>query len=629
MSEMSVAVQEALQLARRGDTAGALEAAYGAIASCPDDYGLRLFVATLHSRKLELEEALPHVRKAVELAPADPIPRIELVRLLIGLGKIDEAEEQLAAARIPGMEERRLQAMILARRDEPKQAAAIFQQIVSADPEDYESWGNLGACFLANCQPRLAVEAFARALQLRPDLPKFREKLIEAQVRAGRGEEALTVARQVAAENPHAVDARVAIAKLQDELQRPVEAAKTLRNALAADPDHLPALLALAHLLERQNAIDEFEQTIARIEERDPSAGQLPLLRARLAFRRGDFAQALVLAESAPEVLERGSRAELIGRIHDRLDQSDAAFRAFAQMNRESEIAQVTIAKRSQALRAMIDYRAQLTTADWVRGWSARSQEPSTRDPAFLIGFPRSGTTLLDTFLMGHPAVCVAEEKPMLQAVAEQLGDYDRIATLDESELRGLRDRYFATAAKSVPELRDRLLIDKYPLGAIDAALIHRLFPSAKFIFVERHPFDVVLSCFMTRFQPTASLISFHTLEDGAKLYDCVMSFWEQCRAAMPLDVHVIRYEELVADPEPQMRRLVAFLGLEWDERVKSHENTADTRGFVGTASYAQVTEPLHDRSVGRWKRYAKQLEPVVPVLEPWVVKMGYGPLQP
>ena len=629
MNNLPVAVQEALQLARRGNTAGALEAAYAAIESYPDDYGLRLFVATLHSRRLELEEALPHVRKAVALAPADPIPRVELIRLLIGLDRIDEAEQQLAATRIPGLEHHRLQAILLARRDQPKEAARLFEQIVATEPRDHESWGNLGTCRLANSQPRQAADAFSRAVQLRPDLQKFREKLMEAQIAAGEGEQALAAARQSAQQNPKTVEAQIKVARLEDLLQRPEQATETLRNALAAHPDHVPALLALADLLERQNAIDEFERTIARIEQLEPNAGPLLLLKARLAFRRHDFAQALELAEATPRILDRGSREELIGKIHDRLGNSDAAFCAFEQMNRERDLSAHTIGKRAQALRDFIDHRAQLTTSDWVRRWSASDSARGVREPAFLIGFPRSGTTLLDTFLMGHPDICVAEEKPMLQAVSAHLGEYERLATLDEAELRRLRAVYIDVAAKHVPELGDRLLIDKYPLGAIDAALIHRLFPSAKIIFMARHPCDVVLSCFMAHFQPTATLISFYTLDDSAKFYDRVMNLWEKSLAAMPLDVHGIRYEQLIADPEPQLRRLVDFLGLEWDERVKSHESTADSRGFVGTASYAQVTEPLHDRSVGRWKRYAKQLGPVLPLLEPWVVKMGYGPLQP
>jgi tetratricopeptide (TPR) repeat protein len=629
MSNVPVAVQEALELARRGDTSGALGAAYRAVESHPDDYGLRLFVATLHSRQLELDQALPHVRRAVELAPSDPMPRVELVRLLIGLGQLDEAEQQLAAVSIPGLEPHRLQAMIFARREQHREAAQVFQQIVAADPRDHESWGNLGACLLANSQPRRAAEAFSRAVQLRPDLHKFREKLMDAKVASGEGEQALAEALQVAQQNPSSVDAQLGVARLQDLLQRPEQSVETLRNALAAHPTHVPALLALANLLERQNAVDELEQMIIRIEHLQPKAGPLLLLKARLAFRRQDFEQALNLAEAMPEVLDRGAREELIGKIQDRLGDSNAAFRAFEQMNCESDLSANAIAKRAQALRDVIDHRAQLTAPEWVGSWPASVSTPEVREPAFLIGFPRSGTTLLDTFLMGHPDICVAEEKPMLQAVSEQLGEFERIATLDDAEVRTLRERYFAAAARHVPDLGDRLLIDKYPLGAIDIALIHRLFPRAKIIFMARHPCDLVLSCFMARFQPTATLISFHTLNDSAKLYDRVMRLWEKSRAAMSLDVHDIAYEELVADPVAQIQRLIGFLGLEWDDRVMDHEKVAGRRSFISTASYAQVVEPLYDRSIGRWKRYAKQLEPILPLLEPWAIKMGYGPLQP
>jgi Tfp pilus assembly protein PilF len=616
--------RQAMELARSGDMAGAIEAARKAVESHPHDYGLRLFIATLHSRRMELDEALPHMRKAVSLAPNDPIARVELVRLLIGLGRLNEAEQQLAQARIPGLEPIRLQAMIFARREQPGQAAQMFRQVVAADPRDHESWGNLGSCLLASGQSRPAIEAFDRAVQLRPDLQKFREKLMEAKVEAGLGEEALAAARKFALDSGKVPGSLVFVARLEDLLGRPERSVDVLRDVLADHPDHLPALVALAGLLERNNRVAEFGETIARIEHLEPSAAELPLLRARLAFREGDLERGLELAEAAPEMLDRGTRAELIGTIHDRLGNGAAAFRAFEEMNCVSDLSQDVIAKRSQALRAVIDDRVRITTPEWVGGWSAGDDVPKIREPAFLIGFPRSGTTLLDTFLMGHPDICIAEEKPMLQSVSERLGDFRRLAVLEADELRDLRDRYFRTAAEQVGEFGDRLLIDKYPLGAIDAALIHCLFPTAKIVFTQRHPCDVVLSCFFTRFQPTPTLTSFHTLEDTAKLYDKVMSLWQQCRVAMPLDVHELKYEELVGSPDTKMRQLVTFLGLDWDERVSDHQKVAGGRDFVRTASYAQVVEPLYKRSIGRWKRYAEQLAPVLPILLPWAERMGY-----
>ena len=121
-----------------------------------------------------------------------------------------------------------------------------------------------------------------------------------------------------------------------------------------------------------------------------------------------------------------------------------------------------------------------LATRKWVRSWTRVAQPDDQRDPVFLVGFPRSGTTLLDTLLLGHPAVRVAEEKPMLESVVRSVGGYDRIAGLDEGELSTLRNLYFAEAAAQVPDLGDRLLVDKQPFAMIETPLIHRLFPNRK-----------------------------------------------------------------------------------------------------------------------------------------------------
>lgn len=625
MPSLPPAAQHALTLAQAGDYPAAIAAAQQAASANPDDFGLRLFLTQLHSSILDLEGALSHVRHALRLVPGDPHARIELIRLLIGLGRLDEAEQELGAAPLPGLEPVRLQALLLARRDRPGTAIPLLRQIVTAVPRDHESWGNLGGCHLAVSQPGLAAQAFARAAELRPDLAKYRDKMIEAQVKVGDGEAALAVARAAADTDPKSTDVRVTIARIEALLERREAAMETLRSALEREPEHVQALLAFADLLERANRIDELSATIERLVALDPKLEQLPLLRARLALRQGRFEETIALARSAPELLDRGLRAELIGRAEDRLGFHDAAFASFTAMNEESELSKQTIANRSAALRTLIDERAASMTRDWVSGWSpAVPPADRPRDPAFLIGFPRSGTTLLDTFLMGHPGICVAEEKPMLQAVSAALGPYERLASLGEAEIEGLRATYFEAAAAHVPGLGDRLLIDKYPLGAIDVAIIHRLFPEARIIFAERHPCDVILSCFFTRFQPTATLISFFTLDDSARLYDRVMSLWERARAAMPLHVHTLRYESLVAGPEAAMRPLINFLGLDWDSGATSHETAAAGRSFVASASYAQVTEPLYDRSIGRWKSYRRHLEPVLPILAPWAEKLGY-----
>lgn len=623
MTTLPDLAQQALDHARRGDFHQALLLAKRALAHRQDDLGLTLFVGLLHSRRMELDKAIPHFRAAMRLAPRDPVPRLELARVLIGLNQLDEAEDLLRSGRLPGLEPKRLNALIAIRRGEPRQAERLYQEIVAEDPRDFESWGNLGVCRLAAGDPKAAVAALTTSLRMRRDQQRFREKWAEAEVAAGDGEEGLKLCLAFAAENPNDVLVRVTMARLHDLLGRPERALYSLDEALRLDPTHAPALVALAKLHERQNRIPEFGDVLARIEALDPDLPELPLLKARLAYRQGDLPKALELARSSPEVSDPGSRAQLIGQISDRMGDAASAFQAFVEMNHDLGIAPDVAEARSTAYRKMLAKRVKLATRRWVRGWH-RASYRSAPEPAFIVGFPRSGTTLLDTLLMGHPDVCVTEEKPMLDAVARSIGGYEKLAKLDDAELDTLRNLYFAKVAEHVPDLGGRILVDKQPFAMVEAPLIHRLFPNAKFLFVHRHPCDVVLSCFITRFEPTGGLVNFTSLEGTAQLYDQMMRFWMQCREILPLITHRVRYERLVEDAEPEMRALTAFLGLPWTDAILDNRSIAKDRGFINTPSYAQVTEPLYDRSIGRWERYREQMKPVLPILAPWVQRFGY-----
>jgi hypothetical protein len=154
--------------------------------------------------------------------------------------------------------------------------------------------------------------------------------------------------------------------------------------------------------------------------------------------------------------------------------------------------------------------------------------------------------------------------------------------------------------------------------------IIHRIFPDAKVIFAERHPCDCVLSAFMSNFELNPAMLSFTTLEGAASLYDLAQTAWSLAEANLPLDVHRIRYEAMVEDPEEQMRALLDFLEIPWDPRVLDNRASAARRDHIRTASYSQVTEPIYRRSAGRWERYRSYMEPVLPILTPWVESMGY-----
>jgi len=614
-----------MEQARRGDLQEALHLAQQALAQHPLDVGLMLVVGMIHTRRMELEDAATQFRNALRLAPADPLPRLELARVLVGLNQLDEAKRLLKGRQIPGIEPKRIGAMIEMRRGKFSDAAAMFQQVVDSDPQDFESLGNLGACLLKCGNAKGSVDALGRSLKIRRDQQRIREAWAEAHIAAGTGEDALQIARNAAATN-RADDpmVRVTIARLEDMLGRPEPALAALEQALELDPGHVPALVAIAKLHERQNRLGEFGEAIDRLDSLGQPVPDLPLLKARHEFRNGRLADALQLAIAAPENFDPGARAELMGKIHDRLGNPAEAFTAFAEMNRDNGVSPQVVEARSKAFRKALDGRRKTLSRHWVRGWPRTNPDAPHFTPIFLVGFPRSGTTLLDTLMMGHPQLCVSEEKPMLDSVARAIGGYECLGKLEESRLDELRDLYFEEARKRVPDLGNRMLVDKQPFAMIDAPLIHRLFPSAKFIFAQRHPCDVVLSCFITRFEPNYALANFTTIEGTARIYDEIMRFWTKSRAVLPMIVHLVRYERLVEEAEAEMRALLTFLGLEWDSAVLDHAARASERRFINTPSYSQVVEPLYDRSIDRWVRYRDQLAPVLPKLDMWASVMGY-----
>ena len=198
------------------------------------------------------------------------------------------------------------------------------------------------------------------------------------------------------------------------------------------------------------------------------------------------------------------------------------------------------------------------------------------------------------------------------------------LGLMSADEARRLRDYYFRLLDEISPLPPGRTAVDKHPLHMARMPLIHRVFPEAKIIFVERHPCDAVLSCFMANFTLNAAMRSFTRIEEAARTYDAVFDAWTRAEDLLPLRVHRVRYERMVEDLEAEMRPLLDFLGLAWDEKVLDNQAAARERGRVRTASYSQVGEPIYRRAAGRWEGYRDQLAPVLPILAPWAGRMGY-----
>lgn len=615
-----LAFDQVIRLRRAGDAVGALALAEQHAA--PNEAGAP-FLAIAGLAALELGDArraLKHLKPLARLRPDDLEVRADLANALLATGREDEALRLAASGAIPELA--RIEAWIRQQRGEDAGAVAAYARVLRADPGDAGSWNNLGNVHAAAGRFDEAIDAFEHAITHRPDEPAIYLNLCDVLRRADRAVPRLKVARDAAAIAPddRAVQTELGMALAHNEQIE--EATAVFEAAVKRWPEFGESHIELGWLYEATNRTEDLRAFLATL---DPAAcpPEAAFLHAWLAQREGRFEDAAHHAKLIPETIHPMRREALVGAIAERLGDAPGAFAAFTRMNAASLADSPQ--REGPTYREGLEADLARFTSEWAAGWApplAPTADPAQRDPVFLVGFPRSGTTLLDTMLMGLAELCVLEERPMIGELVHQLSGTD-LGTLTQQECGGLRDAYFASAQHHGWDGR-RWLVDKHPLNMANAVLIHRLFPNARFILAERHPADVVLSCFMANFTLNPAMRSFTDLEEAARTYDTVFRVWHRARALFPIAAHEVRYERLVEDARGELQPLVEWLGVEWSDRLLAHDETARSRGRVRTASYSQIGEKLYTRASGRWRRYEAQLSPVMPILAPWIARMGY-----
>lgn len=652
-------LHEALEAFQRGDLDRARALAEKAFAVDPSP-PWRHLLGLIHCRLGNPGEGVDHLRAAADADPANAAFKVMLARALVDSGR---GAEVLAMPEPPPVTSPAGLALWQARAEAADAAAdhdcAIdsWRAVVGAKPSDWRSWNNLGNACAAAEQWDFAVEALRKAAALNPREPAVRLNLAAALTRAGLVEEATRQLSVAASLEPGDAETWIALARLLAELGRHEEALDAwdsaarlapdrtevaigrgralsaiprfeeseaaYRTALAIDPANTAAARELGLILERTGQVDELSVLLSSAPAAGIELGRLAYLRAVVALRDGrpEDARSLLLAADPGSDPARWHR--LMARIADSLGDARAAFDSAVAMNR-------AVADFDEWRRRGAAYRAHLRSlgAAMTPDWAARLRPldpPSRRSPAFLVGFPRSGTTLLDTFLMGHSRIHVIEEQPMLDSAEKVTGAQAAVATATSERMEQARMAYFAELDRHVDPGFSGIVLDKLPLNIVGMPLIHCLFPGAPVIFAQRHPCDAVLSGFMQSFVINGAMACFLDIEDAADLYDAAMSVWWRSRELLPLDAHAIVYEELVRDPPAALKPVIGHLRLEWEEGLLAHRRTAETRGPILTPSYDQVTEPVTSRPSGRWKKYRDQLAPVLPVLLPWAERLGYS----
>ena len=406
-------------------------------------------------------------------------------------------------------------------------------------------------------------------------------------------------------------------------------------QALAIDPTALQALGGLAAIAARSGAMEaarDYARRALAISPRDPAAS-IALAKVEISDGEpGGAAERMraLLDDAALPQHERGVASTVLGDALDAAARPSEAFEAYLAGN--AALAAVNDRPASSEARAglplalrLADAFADAAPSDWRKGPAAETPPPC-RAHLFVVGFPRSGTTLIGQALAAHPETAVLDEQETLaepaQAFLLEPGGLDRLAGAGSAELTPFRQGYWRRIADAA-DVAGRVFVDKLPMNVLGLPLIAKLFPDARVLVVRRDPRDVVLSCFRRQFVQNGAMREFFTLEGAARFYDAVMRLTELYLAKVELNVRVQRYEDLVADFAGQGQQICGFADLEWTPAFLDFGAAAQARE-VATPSAAQIARGLYGEGVGQWRRYRQQLAPILPALAPWIERFGY-----
>ena len=322
-----------------------------------------------------------------------------------------------------------------------------------------------------------------------------------------------------------------------------------------------------------------------------------------------------------------GDALEIQGREPEAFKAYSASKTAFAEANAKS-FRPLDRHPLAGTLKALESEFIAIPPARWMTPVQPTADEVGPSTHVFLMGFMRSGTTLLEQALSLHPDVAVMEETEAMAeagaALLGQSGGLTRIAETDEAQLGQWRDAYWDAVRQAGVSPQNKVFIDKLPFNGIKLPLISRLFPNARVVFALRDPRDVVLSCFQKRLQPNGFSYEMRTLEGAARFYAAYMSLATAYRTVLPLTVFDHRHEALLGDLQGSIRAACHFIGLDFQPEMANFQTAART-GKVMSQTSRQLRGGLSLAGLDRWRAYAFEMAPVASILAPWIEAYGYG----
>jgi tetratricopeptide (TPR) repeat protein len=569
--------------------------------------------------------ALKHVEQAKTLGGGHLEQWVYVaVDTYIALNQWEQAETAIAEAQKSGAEELKcvkLLALVLAAQDKHEQAVHSLRQALKQHPDDVELFIQLAALARVQGHYGEVVRYMQAAIRLEPDnsslwaeLAQLGQKHFDERGARQAAEKALSLTEQET--GLKRAEALVAMASVTTEES---QAESYYRQALELIPDYVPACLGLGHLLLQWGRLEEAVALFESVTERHPMAGYGALINARKF-------------PDDPEILAQIEKMAYIPSLQGAVSSSLLFDLAAAWEHRKDYAKAFHFANEANAAsRKFLSYDSVQHTQQClaIRHTFNQTFFAQTHDygdpsdlPTFVLGMPRSGTTLVEQILGGHPDIFVAGEIAILSNVIQKLNAWERHLGSGShypecvSDMTQEQSRYFAKEV--LEELRHyapdaKHIVDKLPHNFENIGLIRLLFPNAPIIHVLREPRDVAISNYFVDYQAKFGGMGFaYDLKDiGRQLVDYrdLISHWN---VTLKKPILTIRYEDVVADTEAAARKILAYLELEWTDAVLNYQNLERA---VKTASVWQVRQPIYNTSTEKWRRYQDFLQPLEDVL--------------
>jgi tetratricopeptide (TPR) repeat protein len=503
--------------------------------------------------------------------------------------------------------------------DQDFERAGVIAESALADGESHETLFRLAALKRQEIGDHQgAADMLLGAVELSPHDPAILVAAADALREAGQLEKSITLFDQVLAWDPDMLAACYGRAMALEAIGALEAAEEAYRHVTRLLPNAALGFAGLSRTSAQRGDKAAARRHATRAYEIAPEESAACMALARCEMADDNFEAAVALLRQTR--LDQIDTLALLGDALDRLGRFDEAFDAYTQANQRF----VTTYQASTApsvlrdrVEAMTQAVAALQPGDWRSAHVSESN--GAKSHVFLLGFPRSGTTLVEQALASLPNVVTTEEMPTLDDASALLtGDgIAKLAILSDEDADSRCAAYWRRVAASGVDVAGKVFIDMDPSKSVGLPAIVRLFPDAKVIIMQRDPRDVVWSCFRRAFGYSAVTAEFTSLERAAAHYAAVRRLTETCIAQLPLNAHTVVYKDLVRDFDATTKAICDFIEIDWSQSMRDFGATARA-GRVKTVSADQVRGALFD-GAGQWRSYAEKLEPVMPVLEPWI----------